>query len=556
MTSKIMKAIKYIFQTILLGLILVVTGCTDSFNDYNTDPYSVKPEYQKGDWLYLGGYITQMEKSIYSNANNWDWDFQIAQNLSADIYSGYLAPPTPFAGGKNNANYNLMGGWNLWSFKIYNERVMAPWLELKKLTKDKNEFPEIYAVANILKVTAMMRNTDIYGPIPYSQYGKGGVSVAYDSQENVYMQFIDELDEAQTNLEAFLKSDRKNVKAIQNYDIVYKSDYEKWIRYANSLRLRLAVRIAKVKPTLAKEQAEKAVNNEYGVIESNKDNFIVATATMKNPLNILAYAYNDTRMSADIQSILVGLKDPRIEKYFLPATDKNPEIEGKYIGVRQGIEVVDKKMREGYSNLGEAWKMGNENNNDICLLNAAEVCFLRAEGILRGWNMGSSSVQNLYEEGIRLSFDYWKADGSALYIQGTTKPIDYVDFAKKKEDGTHDTAYDAPAASTVTVKWDDTAALEQKLEKVITQKWIAIFPDGCEAWAEFRRTGYPKQFPMVVNYSAGTIDSNIKIRRLPFSQDEYRDNKTEVEKAVTLLKGEDNGGTQLWWDTNHGTANF
>ena len=77
-----------------------------------------------------------------------------------------------------------------------------------------------------------------------------------------------------------------------------------------------------------------------------------------------------------------------------------------------------------------------------------------------------------------------------------------------------------------------------------------------EAWSEFRRTGYPKQFPMVVNYSNGTIDSEIKIRRLPFTTNEYRDNKAEVDKAIQLLGGPDNGGTKLWWDTNAGESNF
>ncbi len=543
-----MNLTKYISYALIAVLTVTLFSCNlDKFEEYNTDPYSVTPEHQKGDWLYLGGYITQMEKSIYSNANNWDWDFQIAQNLGADIFSGYMAPPTPFNGDKNNANYNLMGGWNLWSFKIYNERVMAPWLKLKKLTKDKDEFLEIYAVANILKVTAMMRNTDTYGPIPYSKYGEGGVSVAYDSQESVYMQFIQELDEAQKILRDFFESDRKDVKAIQLYDIVYQSDYKKWMRYANSLRLRLAVRISKVKPELARQEAEKALKDEYGVIENNKDNFIVSTKTMKNPLNILAYAYNDIRMSADMESILLGLNDPRIEVFFAKATDKDPKINGRYVGVRQGINVLNKGIREGYSNLGEAWKMGNEFNNDICLLNAAEVCFLRAEGALRGWKMGGTA-KDLYEEGIKHSFEYWKVGSPDTYTQGTTKPTNYVD-PKAPE-------YNADAASTVTVKWDDGASKEELLEKVITQKWISIFPDGQEAWTEFRRTGYPKQFPMAVNNSAGIIDSNIKIRRLPFSEDEYRDNKAEVEKAITLLGGPDNGATQLWWDTNAGKSNF
>ena len=542
-----MKTIYFIYL-IVAGLVLSLTSCDlDKFNDYNTDPFAVKPEHEQGDWLYLGGYITQMEKSIYSNANNADWDFQIAQNLSSDIYSGYMAPPTPFAGDRNNANYSLMGGWNSWSFKMYNERVMAPWMALKKLTLDENEFLEVYAVSNIIKVTAMMRNTDTYGPIPYSKFGQGGVSVAYDSQESVYTQFIQELDVAQEMLSDFLAGERSDVKAIKNYDIVYKSDYSKWMRYANSLRLRLAIRISKVNPSLAQTQAEKAVGNSYGVIESNSDNFIVSTATMKNPLNTMAYDYHDIRMSADMESILKGLNDPRMSIFFAPATDTDPNILGKYIGIRQGISLVDKNIRIGYSNLGSAWEADKKNSNDICLLNAAEVAFMRAEGALRGWNMGGTA-EDFYHLGVNMSFQYWKAGGPDAYLQGTTTPSDYVDPKAPK--------YNIAAASTVTVKWDETAGNEAKLEKIITQKWIAVFPDGPEAWSEFRRTGYPKQFPMAENYSSGIIDSNIKIRRLPFSDDEYRDNNAEVLKAIQLLGGADNGATRLWWDTNGGASNF
>ena len=83
-----MNLTKYISYALIAVLTVTLFSCNlDKFEEYNTDPYSVTPEHQKGDWLYLGGYITQMEKSIYSNANNWDWDFQIAQNLGADIFS-------------------------------------------------------------------------------------------------------------------------------------------------------------------------------------------------------------------------------------------------------------------------------------------------------------------------------------------------------------------------------------------------------------------------------------------------------------------------------------
>jgi hypothetical protein len=86
------------------------------------------------------------------------------------------------------------------------------------------------------------------------------------------------------------------------------------------------------------------------------------------------------------------------------------------------------------------------------------------------------------------------------------------------------------------------------MERIITQKWIAMFPEGQEAWTEYRRTGYPKLFPVVNNNSGGTISTDVQIRRLPFPQNEYNTNATEVNKAIQLLGGADNGGTRLWWD--------
>lgn len=87
-----------------------------------------------------------------------------------------------------------------------------------------------------------------------------------------------------------------------------------------------------------------------------------------------------------------------------------------------------------------------------------------------------------------------------------------------------------------------------KLEKIITQKWIAMYPNGQEAWSEFRRTGYPKVIPVVNNLSNGTIDTDIQVRRMTFPRSEYANNAAAVKEAASLLGGADNGGTKLWWD--------
>ena len=128
----------------------------------------------------------------------------------------------------------------------------------------------------------------------------------------------------------------------------------------------------------------------------------------------------------------------------------------------------------------------------------------------------------------------------------TSTPADYIDPVNP--------SMNIAALSTSTVAWAGAGTNEEKLEKIITQKWIAMFPEGQEAWSEYRRTGYPKIFPVASNQSGGTIDTDIQIRRIPFVDSEKSTNAAGVTAATSLLGGADNGGTRLWWDT--GLSNF
>lgn len=539
---------KKILYTIWVGL--TITSCTSDFDKYNADPYALTNDLKKADWLYIKSAFPQMQQSVYYNNSGGNWEFQIAQNLNADIFSGYLTPPTAFNNDRNNANYFMMEGWNEYAFGMYNNNIMKPWFNVKAQTLDKGEALETYAVALILKIAGMHKSTDLYGPIIYSQYGKGGTTTPYDSQEAIYTQFFEELDEAVKYLnEYLLTTNKEDLEYLKGVDLIYDGNVKKWLKWANSLRLRLAIRVSKVNPTLAKQQAEKALDSQYGgVIDSNSDNVLVPTTNMGHPLVVIANEYTDTRMSADMESILTGLNDPRLSEYFSKATDEDVNIKNKYKGIRQGINLVSKDLRVKYSTLGSRYDISRRNITPVILMTAAEVYFLRAEGVLRGWSSMGDTAENLYRKGVETSMEQWGVSGASTYLaDDTSKPADYTD--------PKNTRYNAPAASQVTVKWNDSASNEEKLEKIITQKWIAMFPDGAEAWAEFRRTGYPKLLPIEENYSSGEIDSNIRIRRLSFPQNEETgSNKSEVLKAVSFLKGKDSPGTRLWWDT--GGSNF
>ena len=212
-------------------------------------------------------------------------------------------------------------------------------------------------------------------------------------------------------------------------------------------------------------------------------------------------------------------------------------IEDEYKGVRQGTGVADNR----YSTHSQTTVT---TASKIIVMSAAEVWFLRAEAALR-YNTGDD-VENCYKQGVTVSFAQWDANGVSDYLESDDRPAAYIDV--------FDAKFNADAPSTITPKWDNTADKEEKLERIITQKWLALYPEGCEAWAEQRRTGYPRLIKVAVNNSGNTISTDDMIRRVFFNQDYKTDNKALYDALVSKLGGADNGGTRLWWDT--GRNNF
>ena len=166
-----------------------------------------------------------------------------------------------------------------------------------------------------------------------------------------------------------------------------------------------------------------------------------------------------------------GYKDPRMEKMFL-ANDV-----GDYVGIRIGIDVTSKSQAVSkYSNMIVA------SDTPYLWFNAAEATFLRAEYELR-WG-SEETARSLYEAAVRLSFEERGASGADAYLAQTdVKPAPYTDPVGN---------YSAMAQSDIGIPWVDGAEnFERNLERIIVQKWIAIFPLGVAAWSEHRRTCPP-----------------------------------------------------------------
>ncbi|MCT4646005.1 MAG: SusD/RagB family nutrient-binding outer membrane lipoprotein [Carboxylicivirga sp.] len=505
---------------ITLTICLIVFGGLQScdYEEINTPQFQASEEDLKGDNFSLGAFFPNLQDVAYPAQEN---SYQMNENLIGDVYGRYMMTTKDAWSEKTFDVYKAGRSWYGFPFNSIMVGTYTAWNEIKNRTNGEGIN---FAWAQILRVASMHRITDLYGPIPYTNVESGDLKVAYDSQEDVYKQFFEDLDSAIEVLTGYVAAN-PGAKPMAQYDGVYDGDFRQWVMFANSLRLRLAMRVRYADAELAKTNAEAAVNHVYGVIKDNADNadYIYSKG---NPIEVMWDDYKDTRACADIVSYLKGYQDPRLAKYFQNSTIADHENE--IIGFRSGATL----------NVNEVLKYSAPaiyKPDPLMWMNAAEVTFLRAEGALLGWNMGGTA-QELYNEGIKLSFQQWGASGFDTYILDETNlQADYDDPL-----GGNSTA----AVSDITIKWDESQSEEIKLERIITQKYLALYPLGQEAWSEHRRTGYPKFFNL-----ARTTTPNIPVaNRIPFSYSEYENNSENLNEAINLLGGDDNYETKLWWD--------
>ena len=538
------KAYKYIVGFLALSLF---TAC--DFQKVNTNEFELLPEEGLMDGISIGGPITAMQKCVFPVGTQADGTsvanrYQTAYNLAADCWSGYFGQNNNW-GGPNNLNYFLKDGWVASSYTESYSTIVPLWQDLKGKTE--TQFPEVFALAQILKISAWHKATDMFGPIPYKEAGKGLITVPYDSQEEVYKAMFKELSDA---IEVLTKyADNGNSKLLPNADAVYAGDVHKWVVYANSLMLRLAMRVYYADAALSKKYALQAVNHSYGVMKTKDDEAKMergASLEFKNNLDVLINQYNECRMGSSMLAYLGGYQDPRLPKYFNTSTVSQAVTVGtygKYSGVPTGHDVSSNDAFKDSS------RPAITSTTPTYWMRASEVYFLLAEAALHGFAVGGTA-ESLYEKGIEMSFEENGIASSEVadYMSSGLKPSAYSFHLTNP--GVN---VDVPAVTEATTAWSGTD--EEKLEKIMIQKWIALYPNGQEAWTEYRRTSYPKLHSVVTNYSNGEIDSEIGIRRMrfPTNKSTSAEDIANLESARKLLRGGlDKAGTRLWWDNkNH-----
>lgn len=533
---------KYTISKVFAGLLLIGSvSCTANYMEINSNPY--QPGDLVADDYALGSAMNALAGCVVSPDVN---TAQFTDCLLGGTQGGYFADAN--AGWKATiSNYNPTDDWSrvfLKSDQVI--PILYSNLSVVKTVSELTENPVPYAIATVIKVAAMHRVADTFGPIPYSQIGADGkIATPYDALDKVYDTFFEEL-----NTSIDVLTENQNAALVASADYVYGGDIKKWIKFANSLKLRLALRIAYAAPEKARAMAESAITNEIGVITNNVDNAAwryfgsstnpLYTAVNYNKLNIhddesKCETSGDSHAAADIICYMNGYNDPRRAAYF--SKSEWPGIE--YVGLRRGIDIPNhKETGHKYSGV----KMGAA--DPLYWLNAAEVAFLRAEAVaVFGFNMGGEA-EDFYNQGIRLSFEQWGVDGVDAYLSDETRvPQVYTDPVSTNTYNTQ--------LSTVTVKWKANALPEEMQERIIIQKWIANWQLGNEAWADYRRTGYPRLIPATAsgNRSNGEVDSNRGARRMRYPLDEYVSNTENVTNAVAnYLNGPDLMSTNLWWD--------
>ena len=522
--------------------------------------------------------------------------YQFCYSLGPDNYVQYFCVPHydfPYSNFTLRSTYDMCKGSiggpgsGFSSAKLY----IAPLLNTEKI----DSVPELKAIFLTLFNYSAIENADLFGPMPYEEFKalRDKSPFKYNDVRTIYYGVKKNLDDVVACLK-YYKDNRSEAYKQELANVMYSyltivndpysktwEDMEPWIRFANSLKLRMAIHMSGIEPETAKTWAEEAVRDGVITDVDNEVAIYPAFSGKDHPL-VEITGWSDAVMGASFLNLLENLDHPYMKYLFTKNSvglAKSPQaVEGSscpattpansvYVGMRDGVAPGEGQAAAnnpycGYSMLDKAYLA--QTQAPLFLMKCSEVYFLLAEGALRGWNMGGTPKQ-FYEQGIRYASLESRSFTGNKYNQlvdeylnvEAPKNITYID--------PQGLTPDMKPVTTIGVKWNESDSKETKLEKIITQKYIASFPYSYESWVDLRRVGYPKLFPILgVADSDGTIKAgdpwvqtkeNI-MRRIPWAAD---DPQTKEDIANTGLPALGNGasdtqGQHLWWD--NGASNF
>jgi hypothetical protein len=494
-----MKNVSYKILSIFF-ITAVITGCTKNFAKYNLNP---------------DGITTVDPGALLSDAlvKTSDQDMQPRANYCHSFMQyGYSS----FWSGTNYIESDGIGSryWNNFYRPVLNNlEYVIPVL------KTRNDLASTYAAARIWRVYVYQKLTDFYGDIPYSQAGKALtqniITPVYDHQQQIYADFV-------TELRASVALLSSNSSQTVQGDQFYNGNASQWKKLGASLLLRVGMRLIKVDPTQAAALVKEAVAD--GLMQSNADMPVLNhSVILPNGYNFLL---NDGDNHFFLHKTLVtemkGAGDPRLQVY--------GAVYDKSITDHGTIQSTDTTQYIGYSFNGADPASNTRVNYDVFGTEVtpffefpyAEVEFLQAEAILRGYISGDASIH--YQAGVTASMQSL----SKLPTAPTITNAQIAAYLLKNP-------MLNPANPTP----------EGSIEKINTEFWVSGFVfDGDEVWANWRRTGYPKLVP-----NPGSISQTIP-RKIPYPQSEFSLNGTNVNAALAQYGGINtfNPKARVWWD--------
>ena len=366
--------------------------------------------------------------------------------------------------------------------------------------------PNVEGVGLIWQAWVYHIVTDLWGDIPYSEAlsGADGITTpAYDPQQQVYAGLLQSLTEGANLLTA-------TGTGFGTGDVLYGNDFTAWRRFANSLRMRLAMRLSEVDPGTAQSAFVAAYN--AGGFQGNDDSAMLGWpgAPYRNPLFENWQGRDDHGISATMVDTLQSMNDPRLALYAEPATE-----DGVYRGLQNG-DITPEFSLALYSRIGNFWRADGA-ATPTPIMSYAEVLFLQAEAAARGWIGGDPAA--LYEQGIRASMNQYDAWSPA--------------------NAPSDAEIDAYLAQP-RLAYDPATGLEQ----IQLQQWIGLYMNGSEAWSHVRRTGIPE-----LERGPDLTLSRIPVR-FSYPDLEQSLNSTNLNAALARQGGGLDLVTPVWWDGN------
>ena len=490
--------------------------------------------------------------------------------LGPDNYAQYsTVPHYDFMYGTLESTYDISDDFNAGPNSSYLivKNALVPILN----HPDIDSIPEMKAIYLLMFNFASQEVADIYGPFPYADFkgNRDESPFTYNDLRSIYYTIEANIDTIVNCLRAYEGRpdwyQQKVQRLMEDYTrltqdpLIGKTGMDSWIRFANSLKLRMAMHIVKAEPATAKRWAEEAVAG--GVVEDETQELLLAPIMLgfTNPLLQIWNGWSDNRLSASFESLLMSLHHPYADYLFAKngnqlINEKTGEAlpaETRIVGLREGIHPGQGQGFATNQMVGFSGFVADIiATAPLYLMKMSEVDFLRAEGAVRGWNMGGTA-RSFYERGIEKGYVEERLMASPDYAEAMPE---YLSLEEAYAYTYHDPlgrVSDEPSVTKIGVKWNDGDDQETKLEKIITQKYIAGFPNSFEAWVDLRRTGYPKLFPVLnPDDGDGSLQPGDIIRRCVFPNTDDASIKDIQATGLSALGGPDQQATRLWWDTD------